>query len=404
MTVPAPINALEDAGSTERFEIGPVVEIINGRSIVPMPIVWQWQGYLAAGKLHFIAGKAATGKTSIALALAATLTTGGRWPDGTLASCGDVLVWSGEDDNADTLLPRFLASGGDRSRIYFIKGTKKAGKRRPFDPSRDIPELIEAARRLPLIRLLILDPVVSAIAGDSHKNAEVRRSLQPLVDFAAEAGAAVLGLTHFTKRATGRDPIDRMAGSLAFGAVARLLMATEKSAGGGGKHRLVRVKSNIGPAGGGFEYELAQGPLAGFEFAAQRAIWGEPLEGDAGELLNGSKQAEEDPARSARSEAEAFLRKILAGGPLPVRELKAAAAADCVAWRTVERAKKLLRILAYKDGMEAGWKWRFPDTESGEELRTPPKASGDRQEELLAAFGGSGGLRNAQSDDAHERG
>jgi len=34
------------------------------------------------------------------------------------------------------------------------------------------------------VRLLIIDPIVSAVTGDSHKNAEVRRSLQSLVDLA----------------------------------------------------------------------------------------------------------------------------------------------------------------------------------------------------------------------------
>jgi putative DNA primase/helicase len=49
------------------------------------------------------------------------------------------------------------------------------------------------------VRLLIVDPVVSAIAGDSHKNAEVRRGLQPLVDLAGSMHCALLGITHFSK-------------------------------------------------------------------------------------------------------------------------------------------------------------------------------------------------------------
>ena len=41
------------------------------------------------------------------------------------------------------------------------------------------------------VRLLIVDPIVSAVMGDSHKNAEVRRSLQPLVDLAAFMRCAI---------------------------------------------------------------------------------------------------------------------------------------------------------------------------------------------------------------------
>lgn len=49
------------------------------------------------------------------------------------------------------------------------------------------------------ISLLIVDPVVNAIACDSHKNREVRRALQPLVDFGEKLCCAVLGISHFSK-------------------------------------------------------------------------------------------------------------------------------------------------------------------------------------------------------------
>jgi len=45
------------------------------------PIKWLWPGWLAAGKLHILAGVPGTGKTTIGLALAAALTRGGKWPE-----------------------------------------------------------------------------------------------------------------------------------------------------------------------------------------------------------------------------------------------------------------------------------------------------------------------------------
>lgn len=85
------------------------VELVCGADIRPEPIEWLWHGWLAAGKLHMIAGAPEAGKTSIALALAATLSTGGRWPDGTRSSTGSVVIWSGEDAINDTLIPRLVA-------------------------------------------------------------------------------------------------------------------------------------------------------------------------------------------------------------------------------------------------------------------------------------------------------
>jgi len=45
-----------------------------------------------------VRGQPGTGKTTIALDFAATVSSGGRWPDGTLAEPGNVVISSGEDD------------------------------------------------------------------------------------------------------------------------------------------------------------------------------------------------------------------------------------------------------------------------------------------------------------------
>src|SRR5205085_10123280 len=115
------------------------------------------------------------GQSTMAASHFAPITTGGNWPDGTPAPLGDVLVWSAEDDFADTILPRFLAAGGDKGRLYAvgnIVGTD--GAERPFDPATDIPDLLDTAKRLPDLRAILIDPIVMAVAGDSHKNSETR--------------------------------------------------------------------------------------------------------------------------------------------------------------------------------------------------------------------------------------
>src|SRR5262249_12479385 len=143
------------------------VTLKSGSEITPIPIRWRWQGWLAEGKLEILAGAVSTGKTTIAIALAATITSGGKWPDGTQAEAGDVLVWSGEDDPEDTLLPRFLAAGGVRERIHFVKGVIEQGKDRQFDPSTDRTALALAAQSIACLKMIIVDPVVLMVAGDS---------------------------------------------------------------------------------------------------------------------------------------------------------------------------------------------------------------------------------------------
>lgn len=243
------------------------VELICARDLEPEPVRWLWNDWLAAGKFHILAGAPGTGKTTIALSLAATITLGGLWPDGSLCEPGNVLIWSGEDDPRDTLLPRLLAHGADRNRIYFISDVFEHSKPRAFDPSRDILKLYEKAAQIGEVRLIIVDPVVNVISGDSHKNGEVRRDLQPLVELGDKLKAVVLGISHFNKGTLTRDPLERVTGSIAFGAMARVVLATAKITDKNGnlKRIFVRAKSNNGPDGGGYYYQIEQVELAGYE-------------------------------------------------------------------------------------------------------------------------------------------
>ena len=350
--------ALPDAPEDQFGALAGGVKLARGDSLNPEPVRWLWPGWLALGKLALLAGAPGTGKTTAALSMAATVTTGGCWPDGYRCSVGDVLVWSGEDDPADTLLPRLLAAGADPSRVYFVQGVYQAGEVRPFDPATDVTALLAAARELPDLRFILVDPVVSAVAGDSHKNTEVRRALQPLVDFAAAVGAALVGITHFSKGGQGQDPASRVVGSIAFTAVARVVMVCAKVKDDEGHERrvLARSKSNIGPDDGGFAYTLEQvEPVPGIW--ASRTVWGLAVEGSARDLL---AEPEAEHQGSSAREAADFLREVLALGMCPSKVIKQEAEEAGIAWRTVHRAADKLGVKKVKGGMDSGWYWSLP--------------------------------------------
>jgi len=138
---------------------------------------WLWSGYLARGKMTLLAGEPGTGKTTIAMSIGATVTQGGIWPDGTIAEPDSIVIWSGEDDPRDTLAPRLMAAGADMCKVHFVTGMRIEGKVKCFDPARDMPALKEACEKIGDVRLLIIDPIVSAVSGDSHRNTETRRAL-----------------------------------------------------------------------------------------------------------------------------------------------------------------------------------------------------------------------------------
>jgi hypothetical protein len=208
------------------------------------------------------------------------------------------------------------------------------------------------------VRLIILDPIVSAVAGDSHKNAEVRRSLQPVADLAASSGCAVLGITHFSKGTQGRDPTERLTGSLAFGALARIVLVAAKEPNSGDR-LLLRAKSNIGPDGGGFRYDLEQIALPRHpELSASVVVWGEQVQGAARELLARADGEVDDRAKQADA-ADRFLRLILAGGAVPTAEVFAKGEAAGIGERRLQRAADRIGVSKLKGGMRGGWTWHL---------------------------------------------
>jgi putative DNA primase/helicase len=363
-------NALHRAHSTggENSPVGEYarnVDLIRASDVTPEPIAWLWNGWLAAGKMHVFGGAPGTGKTTISMGLAATVTTGGCWPDGSRSVVGNVVIWSGEDDPADTLIPRLALSGADLTRVYFIADIREGNERRSFDPARDMEPLRRKLAEIGGVRLLIVDPVVSAIAGDSHKNAEVRRGLQPLVDLAGAMRCALLGITHFSKGTGGRDPVERLTGSLAFGALARVVLVAAKHQEEGDDGRTVRLfcraKSNIGPDDGGFEYDLHQAELKTHPgIFASSVLWGDAVEGAARELLATADATGDDGEGGTLADAKRFLSDLLANGPMRAGEIFKDADQAGYSKRSIQRAANTIKIERHKDGMRGGWSWRLP--------------------------------------------
>lgn len=339
-----------------------VVKIRCGADIKPLPITWIWPGWVPAGKLTILAGAAGTGKTTLALALAAIITAGGRWPDGTTSkSKGNVLVWSSEDVADDTLVPRLIASGADLARCHFIEGIAQDGESVPFDPSQDIPELHRAAEAMGGVSLLLIDPIVSAVAGDMHRANDVRRSLQAVVDFAEAHGCAVIGITHFAKGGAGKAPQDRVIGSQAFGALARMVLVTAKEE-DSSRRVLARAKSNIAADDGGVAYALELVTIDG-GIETTHAVWEGMIEGTAREIL-GDVETDEDGDGGARDDLERMLIDTLtdAGGTMATKALQAEVRDAGHSWDAAKRLKKSLGIEAKKLSMGGAWVWQLSVT------------------------------------------
>jgi putative DNA primase/helicase len=336
------------------------VTLIQGSEIRERPVTWLWDQYLPLGKLTLLAGAGGTGKSTIAFNLAGTVTTGGTWPDGSRCrNAGNVLIWSSEDDPADTIKPRLMAVGADEHRYGIIAATiDEKGISYPFDAARDMDALREAVKSIGGLSLLIIDPVVSAVTGDMNKSNEVRRSLQTIVDFAAEMNCAVLGITHFAKGTAGRDSAERVIGSTAFKDFSRMTLVAAKDE-ESNRRVFTRAKSNNSADTGGYSYSIEVIALHS-GITATRVVWGEPLQGSSRAILAGV-ESEPSEESSKLEIAKRFLIDQLQRGPLASKELfEHAREGYGVSTNTLRRAQKDLGIVATKAAFVGGWMWALP--------------------------------------------
>jgi hypothetical protein len=336
------------------------VSVLQGSEIQAQPITWLWDGYLPLGKLTLLAGAGGTGKSTIAFSLAGTITNAGTWPDGTRCNvAGNVLIWSSEDDPADTIKPRLMAVGANEWRYGVINGVVENGVRCPFDAARDLDGLREAVMHIGGISLLVIDPIVSAVTGDMHKANDVRRSLQTIVDFAAEINCAVLGITHFAKGTAGKNSAERVIGSQAFAALARMVLVAAKEE-ESNRRVFTRAKSNNSVDIGGFSYSIE--PLTLDQgIIATRIVWGEALEGSSRSILAEVEGDGESKHTNKRGLAKKFLIDSLKNGPVPSKELMEHARETLgISKDTLRLAQDELGIEARKLSMSGGWVWELP--------------------------------------------
>ncbi len=159
----------------------------------------------------------------------------------------NVGIISPEDDIESVLAPRLQAAACDLSRVVSLSTVVVSEGDRSWSTlpniHDDLPALGELIREHD-IRLLVVDPLVSIMSGNSISQSDVRRNFDPLSALAAELEFGLLAVAHFGK--TGERAGDRLSGSHAFRDVARslIVVAVDEHS----EHRVLTVeKSNYSP-------------------------------------------------------------------------------------------------------------------------------------------------------------
>lgn len=368
------------------------VIFLNMAEVEPRSVSWLWKDKIALGKLTTIAGDPGLGKSMLTLDLAARVSTGAPWPDGSgNAPIGGVVLLSAEDDVHDTVRPRLDRAKADVRRINALQGVRFHDEKtdRLFERSfclNDLGPLEELIDKTPDCRLVVIDPV-SAFTGatDSHNNAEVRAMLMPLSDLAAKRGVAVLTVTHNNKG--NSSALHKVMGSVAFTAATRGAFGVYKDKEDPSKRLFLPIKNNIGPDDIGLAYRVQ------VEAGVGCIEWfSEPVRVSADLAVSDTHGGGEN---SRRELALDWLLEFLADGPVSTEEIQSACKAAGFSFRTVERAKNESKgqVVAGRTGFGRASRchWRLKHM-------PPPQ---NARSGSLAAYGNARTQHELHSEDAH---
>jgi putative DNA primase/helicase len=348
----------EELYPTYKSPIADELKTLDG--IEPRAVTWLWPGRIPMGKVTIIAGKPSVGKTTLGLDVVARATAGGHWPDGQRVRRGSFLIVTAEDDYEDTIVPRLMAAGAERSRCYAVDadgGIKGLCAK--------IDRMLTSLKKLDQVqpRGVLIDPLGAFLGGtDSHNDAQVRSALKPLAEVAMKHRVAVVVIMHLRKAGAG-PAIDQVSGSLAFTAMARAAYLVATDPGEATRSVVLCMKNNLGPPPSGIAYRVVPaelsvpGKMGRMEITTSKLAWcSEPVTVTADDII--ATRREDGPSKL--DEAKEWLTCILNDGPMSQKDIFKRAARQGFKDMTLRRAAKEAGVEIKKTGFTGGWNWSIP--------------------------------------------
>ena len=328
--------------------------------VIPESVNWLWPNWIALGHLHVIAGDPDVGKSFMSCALAAIVSTGKRWPDGTANdSAGDVFMLVGEDDLGHTVRPRLDSHGANASRIHAFDSLAilRSG----------LNDFSEALDRHANTKLIIVDTLNDFVdIGDGNNNQEARNALGDILTIARGRNVAIVLITHTPKRdgKYSRRAIDSVLGARSLCAMPRFVYALAKSAEDKDLRIIVPIKANL------VKEKIARA----FRIVDDAVDWSAgPIDITADDLLNPKR----GPAPEKMRDCIEWLKETLTTQAwMPSKELDEMARDSDFSHSTLNRAKPEAGVQSKK--YHSQW-YCCLKSESGIRPAPPAKPAGPQQ-------------------------
>jgi hypothetical protein len=341
------------------------------------PIAWLWPGRIPLGMVTFLEGSGGSGKSFVALDMAARVTCGAPWPGKVHGPerAGDVLLLSGDPDGWErVILPRLMSAGADLMRVGRCRAVdshntgvgftnpKKSHTRRQLNFPHDLPMLEYNIRLRPETRLVIIDQLPAFCNNDRA----LRATLLQLEEIAERRNVAIVVTARPTGRqARRRDPKEGDRRAETVRSVFRVLVDLEDDS----LYHLAPVRTSFCAEPEWLPFRI--GPKD--TWGQAKVAWGPPAQTPPESALPPTPARERGAIRRAVKE---WLLTALLKSDMPVAVMVQEAKKMGFSEMTLRRAREELKVRTFRDNggpFSSGW-WTLrpaPD-ESGIPPDGPP--------------------------------
>lgn len=322
------------------------------------------------------AGIGGEGKSSFAIYLAALLSRGALEGD-LYGQTGRTIIFGPEDDWATAMLPRLMAADADCDKILKVSAetfTPYGAQERELKFPLDIQHLEDVVSHN-AVKLIVVDPISTSMAGDMNKVQDVRDALGALTSLAQKYDLAVIVINHFNKG--GNSVANRMSGSHAMRDVVRsyLAFATDDET---GERIITQDKSNYSTSSGSWKFRLQNTPVHTDDGIAE--VPAVQMLGSSDvtvkDLIDRESHDDGDDDRSA---AQAFILDFIKeqddGEAKAGDVIKAGRGAGFTEneIKNARRRSKDPKIVTGKSAFGAGWVWQLEDSPDSEDAAQDPQ-------------------------------
>lgn len=211
---------------------------------------WLWYPYIPLGKITLMTADPGTGKTFLALYLAAQVSTGRPfYGESVYTAPQNVVYQTAEDGIADTIKPRLEPMRPNFENIYIFNEESESLSLSDKEIEQIMKDLHPA--------LMIFDPLQAYLGADvdMHRANEVRPILGRIGHLAERYNCAVVFIMHNSKMSQN-SALHRALGSIDIPAVARSMLILGKDPENFNRKIICHEKSSLAPNGKSILFEV----------------------------------------------------------------------------------------------------------------------------------------------------